>query len=155
MPFCSACGAQHPDGRTSVTGAMGLTYRRRVPKLSGSHKTPRLDQIVAERWELSVARWDRLDSVPRPRRCLRPKHDAEPAEGAYCGQDVAGMGFDDVSLLLFYNLAAIYNSPADTPLHPLEGFVEDAKQVITDSAGPFNRVFLYMALVPGKVYQLR
>jgi hypothetical protein len=67
----------------------------------------------------------------------------------------SGMGFDDVSLLLFYNLAAIYNSPADTPLHPLEGFVEDAKQVITDSAGPFNRVFLYMALVPGKVYQLR
>ena len=56
---------------------------------------------------------------------------------------------------MFYNLAAIYNSPPDTPLHRLDDLIEEVKEIIRGGAGPFDRVFLYMALVPGKVYRLR
>jgi len=53
-----------------------------------------------------------------------------------------------------YNLAAIYDSPADTPLHSYEDAVEEVKRVRDGSWGAFSKVFLYIALVPGKVFRV-
>ena len=53
-----------------------------------------------------------------------------------------------------YNLAAIYDSRADTPLHSYEDAVEEVKRVRDGSWGAFSKVFLYIALVPGKVFRV-
>lgn len=58
-------------------------------------------------------------------------------------------GFDDLSLLVIYNLAAIYNSPVDTPFHTFDDAVAVLKQVIAENQGPFDRVFIYIAVEPG------
>jgi len=59
-------------------------------------------------------------------------------------------GFDDLSLLVIYNRAAIYNSPVETPLHSYEDAVAELKRVIGNNRGAFNRVFLYIAVRPGE-----
>jgi hypothetical protein len=58
-------------------------------------------------------------------------------------------GFDDLSLLVIYNLAAIYNSPVETPFHTFDDAAAELKQVIAENRGPFDRVFIYIALEPG------
>ena len=63
-------------------------------------------------------------------------------------------GIDDLSLIVFYNLAALYNSPVDTPLHPFHEVVKAAKDVVKGGKGPFDRVFLFIALEPGEVFRL-
>jgi hypothetical protein len=62
----------------------------------------------------------------------------------------ANTGFDDLSLLIIYNRAAIYNSPAETFLHTYEDAVTRVKQAIGERRGPFHRAFLYIALKPGE-----
>jgi hypothetical protein len=57
-------------------------------------------------------------------------------------------GFDDLSLLIIYNQAWIYNSPAETPFHNFEDLVAELKGMIGDNRGPFDRVLLYIALEP-------
>src|SRR5207249_4583699 len=64
------------------------------------------------------------------------------------------MGFDQLSLLIIYNQASIYNSPAETPLHSFEDAAAELKQLIAGNRGPFDRAFLYIALVPGRVLQV-
>jgi hypothetical protein len=59
-------------------------------------------------------------------------------------------GFDDLSLLVIYNRAAIYNSPADTPLHSYDDAVAELKRAIGSKRGPFDRVYLYIAVKPGE-----
>jgi hypothetical protein len=63
-------------------------------------------------------------------------------------------GFDDLSLLVIYNRAAIYNSPAETPFHTFDDAAAELKQLIAENRGPFDRVFLYIALEPGRVLQV-
>ena len=63
-------------------------------------------------------------------------------------------GFDDLSLLVIYNQAWIYNSPAETPLHSFDDAAAELKQLIGDNRGPFDRVFLYIALEPGRVLRV-
>lgn len=58
-------------------------------------------------------------------------------------------GFDRLFLLVIYNQAAIYNSPAETPLHTYDGAVAELKQLIGENRGPFDRVLLYIAIDPG------
>jgi hypothetical protein len=66
----------------------------------------------------------------------------------------ARTGFWSLSLVVFFNLAAIYNSPAETPFHSYEDAVENLKYAMGADRGPFDRVFLYIALVPGKVFRV-
>jgi hypothetical protein len=63
-------------------------------------------------------------------------------------------GFDDLSLLVIYNLAAIYNSPAETLFHSFDDAAAELKQLIAQDRGAFDRVFLYIALQPGRVLQV-
>jgi hypothetical protein len=58
-------------------------------------------------------------------------------------------GFDDLSLLVIYNEACMYNSPAETPFHSYEDAVSELKRLFTDNRGSFDRVFLYIAVNPG------
>ena len=61
------------------------------------------------------------------------------------------LGFDDLSLLIVYNQAWIYNSPAETPLHSFDDAAAALRRMIRDNRGAFDRVFLYIALEPGRV----
>src|SRR5439155_11295752 len=63
-------------------------------------------------------------------------------------------GFGDLSLLVIYNLAAIYNSPAETPFHTFDDAAVELKQLIAQNRGPFDRVFLYIALDAGRVLRV-
>ena len=54
-------------------------------------------------------------------------------------------GFDDLSLLVIYNLAAIYNSFVETPFHTFEDAAAELRQLIAHNGGPFDRVFSYVA----------
>jgi hypothetical protein len=62
----------------------------------------------------------------------------------------ARTGFDQLSLLLVYHQAALYNSPADTPLHSYEDAVKRVRTVIGEDLGAFDSVFLYIAVNPGR-----
>jgi hypothetical protein len=66
----------------------------------------------------------------------------------------ANTGFDDLSLLVIYNQACMYNSPAETPLHSYEDAVAELKRLFAQNRGAFDRVFLYIALVPGRVLRV-
>ena len=62
--------------------------------------------------------------------------------------------FDDLSLLIVYNQAWIYNSPAETPLHSFDDAAAELKRMIGDNRGVFDRVFLYVALEPGRALRV-
>jgi hypothetical protein len=58
-------------------------------------------------------------------------------------------GFDHLSLLVIYNQALTYNSPADTPLHSYDDAVKNVQAVTREDRGAFDSVFLYIAVNPG------
>jgi hypothetical protein len=64
-------------------------------------------------------------------------------------------GFDDLSLVIIYNRAALYNSPAETDRHTFEDAAEELRQLVARNYGPFDRVFLYIALEPGRVFRVK
>jgi hypothetical protein len=57
-----------------------------------------------------------------------------------------------VALLVVYNRAGIYNSPADTPFHSYEDTVQHLRSVIGENRGPFDRIYLYLALDEGTAF---
>jgi putative PIN family toxin of toxin-antitoxin system len=63
-------------------------------------------------------------------------------------------GFDDLTLLVVYNQALFYNSPAETPLHSYEDAVEEIRKLFADNRGPFDRVLLYVSVLPGRVLKV-
>lgn len=63
------------------------------------------------------------------------------------------IGFEVLSLVIVYNQALIYNSPAETPLFSFEDAVAELREMIHDPS-PFHRVFLHIALVPGRVLKV-
>jgi hypothetical protein len=63
-------------------------------------------------------------------------------------------GFDDLTLLAIYNQACMYNSPAETPLHSYENAVAELRRLFAENRGAFDRVLLYIALVPGRVLKV-
>lgn len=62
--------------------------------------------------------------------------------------------FAHLALLVIYNRAWLYNSPAETPLHSFEDAVSELRQMLGDNLGPFDSVFLYIALQPGRVIRV-
>jgi len=77
---------------------------------------------------------------------LGPLRELVGAKVAHYG---AKSGFDDLSLLVIYNRACMYNSPAETPLHSYDDAVAELKGLFDRNRGAFNRVFLYIAVEPG------
>ncbi len=66
----------------------------------------------------------------------------------------SSMGFDHLSLIVIYNQAWIYNSPAEMPLHSFDDAAAELRREIGDNHGAFDRVFLYIALEPGRVLRV-
>lgn len=66
----------------------------------------------------------------------------------------ARTGFDSMTLLIVYNRAAIYNSPADTPMHTYEQAAAELRSVIDENRGPFDRAFLFIAIGEGRALRV-
>jgi hypothetical protein len=58
-------------------------------------------------------------------------------------------GFDDLTLLVIYNRAVIYNSPADSPLYTYDEAAADVGALVKGNPGPFDRILLFLAFQPG------
>ena len=105
-------------------------------------------------WPANGKQWER-DWITFPARArwfdretmFKPLREIVAAKLAHYG--AGRSGFEDLSLLVIYNRAAIYNSPAETPLHSYDDAVAELRQMIGDNRGPFDRVLLYIALMPG------
>ncbi len=65
-----------------------------------------------------------------------------------------GLGFDDLSLVVSYNLAWLYNSPAETPRHSFEDAAAEIGRFLDGDFGPFHRIFLFIALDHGRVLRI-
>ena len=63
-------------------------------------------------------------------------------------------GFDGLTSLAIYNRACICNSPAETPLHSYADAVSELRRLFAENRGAFDRVLLYIALVPGRVLKV-
>ena len=66
----------------------------------------------------------------------------------------SGTGFDDLALVIYYHQAWFYNSPAETLFFKFEDAARDIGQVLNGDFGPFERVFLFIATGPGRVFQI-
>jgi hypothetical protein len=97
----------------------------------------------AENWITFPARVDFFDAETM----LEPLREIVTAKIRRYG--ASGTGFDELALLVIYNRAAIYNSPADTPLHTYEDAANAIARMIANDKGPFTRVLLYIAPTPG------
>ena len=66
-----------------------------------------------------------------------------------------GMGLDSLYLVVYYNIALIYNSPVETGQFKFkDAFVnaaDKARQFIGDGPDPFDRIFLFVAIDDGFV----
>jgi hypothetical protein len=65
-----------------------------------------------------------------------------------------GLGFDDLTLLISYNLAWLYNPPAETPFHSFEDAAAEISRFLEGDFGPFDRIILFIATKPGRVIHI-
>ncbi len=65
-----------------------------------------------------------------------------------------GTGFDRLCLVVYYNLAVLYNSPVETLNFKFEDAVQVAKQFIGDDPKPFDDIFLFLAINDGRVFSI-
>lgn len=64
----------------------------------------------------------------------------------------AGSGFNHLSLVVYYNSALLYNSPAETPMFTFEDAAQVARQFLVDDAEPFHSIYLFVAVDEGRVF---
>ena len=65
-----------------------------------------------------------------------------------------GTGFDRLCLVVYYNLAVLYNSPVETLNFKFEDAVQVAKEFIGDDPKPFDDIFLFLAINDGRVFRI-
>jgi hypothetical protein len=63
----------------------------------------------------------------------------------------ADLGFDHLSLVVSYNLAWLYNPPAETPRHSFEDAAAEVGRCLDGDFGPFHKIFLFIATEPARV----
>ncbi|MHC4560889.1 MAG: hypothetical protein ACYS80_26715, partial [Planctomycetota bacterium] len=63
-------------------------------------------------------------------------------------------GFDHLSLIVYYNSALIYNSPAETFRFTFKSAAEDAMQFLGDDPDPFQSIYLFVAVDDGRVFKV-
>jgi hypothetical protein len=69
----------------------------------------------------------------------------------YGGQ---GTGFDQVSLVIHYNSALIYNSPVETPHFKFQDAADAARIFLGGDMGPFHNIFMFIAINDGRVIKI-
>lgn len=65
-----------------------------------------------------------------------------------------GTGFDRLCLVVYYNLAVLYNNPIDGLNFKFDDAVQVAKQFIGDDPKPFDDIFLFLAINDGRVFRI-
>jgi len=65
-----------------------------------------------------------------------------------------GTGFDRLCLVVYYNLAVLYNSPVEALNFKFDDAVQVAKQFIGDDPKPFDDIFLFLAINDGRVFRI-
>lgn len=65
-----------------------------------------------------------------------------------------GIGFDRLCLVVYYNLAVLYNSPVEALNFKVDDAVRVAKQFIGDDSKPFDDIFLFLAINDGQVFRI-
>lgn len=63
-------------------------------------------------------------------------------------------GFDHLSLIVYYNTALIYNSPAESLGFTFESAAENAKHFLNDDPDPFQSIFMFVAVDNGRVFKV-
>lgn len=63
-------------------------------------------------------------------------------------------GFDHLSLIVYYNSALIYNSPAETFRFTFKSAAESARQFLGDDQDPFQSIYLFVAVDDGRVFKV-
>jgi len=66
----------------------------------------------------------------------------------------SGIGFDHLTLVIYFGRAVIYNSPAETADFKFEDLVRVAMRFVTRIAQPFDSIFLFIALDDGRVLRI-
>jgi len=66
----------------------------------------------------------------------------------------SGTGFDEVYLVIHYNSALIYNSPVETKHFKFEDAVDAAREFVGDDTGPFDNIYLFIAVDDGQVFKI-
>lgn len=65
-----------------------------------------------------------------------------------------GSGFDHLSLVVYYNSALIYCSPAETFRFTFENAAEAGRQFLGDDLEPFQSIYLFVAVDDGSVFKV-
>lgn len=66
----------------------------------------------------------------------------------------AGLGFDHLSLVVYYNQALLYNSPVETDGFTFHEPVAAAAQFLGDDPDPFHNIYLFVAVDSGRVLRV-
>jgi len=66
----------------------------------------------------------------------------------------AGLGFDHLSLVVYYHQALLYNSPVETDGFTFDEPVAAAAQVLGDDPDPFHNIYLFVAVDSGRVLRV-
>jgi hypothetical protein len=69
----------------------------------------------------------------------------------YAGE---GTGFSRLYLVVYYNQAVLYNSPAETPRFGFEDAVVRACEFLEGDPDPFDAIFLFIAVDGGRVFTI-
>lgn len=65
-----------------------------------------------------------------------------------------GTGFDRLCLVVYYNLAVLYNSSVETLNLKFDDVVQVAKEFVGDDLKPFDDIFLFLAINDGQVFKI-
>jgi hypothetical protein len=65
-----------------------------------------------------------------------------------------GTGFNRLCLVVYYNLAVLYNSPIEALDFKFDDAVQIAKEFIGDDPKPFDDIFLFLAINDGQVFRI-
>jgi hypothetical protein len=60
------------------------------------------------------------------------------------------LGLSELHLIIYYNMALIYNAPFAGVEQEIHSIVESVKKELAKNHGPFDKIFLFIALEPGK-----
>ncbi len=66
----------------------------------------------------------------------------------------AGLGFDHLSLVVYYNQALLYNSPVETAGFTFDQPLAAAAQFLGDDPDPFHSIYLFVAVDSGRVLRV-
>ena len=59
-------------------------------------------------------------------------------------------GFEHLTLLVYYDMAVVHNSPPETPWFSFEDAAEKLSSMLGEDGGVFDQVIVFIAVTPGR-----